>query len=63
MIPVCGPRHVNLKRGGKTLGAFSYDEILGRLKEELDARYTLRQTKNDFRNAAEWADVYVYSRP
>ena len=36
----CGPRHVNLKRGGKTLGAFSYDEILGRLKEELDALIT-----------------------
>jgi (E)-4-hydroxy-3-methylbut-2-enyl-diphosphate synthase len=32
----CGPNYVNLKRGSKELGAFSYDEILGRLKEELD---------------------------
>ena len=33
----CGPHHVNLKKGSETLGAFAYDEILGRLKEELDA--------------------------
>ena len=33
----CGPTHVNLKRQTKTLGAFDYDEILPRLKEELDA--------------------------
>jgi (E)-4-hydroxy-3-methylbut-2-enyl-diphosphate synthase len=33
----CGPRHVNLKRGGEKLGAFGYDEVLGRLKAELDA--------------------------
>jgi (E)-4-hydroxy-3-methylbut-2-enyl-diphosphate synthase len=32
----CGPNYVNLKRGGETLGAYSYDEILDRLKEELD---------------------------
>jgi (E)-4-hydroxy-3-methylbut-2-enyl-diphosphate synthase len=32
----CGPRHVNLKRGGQPLGAFGYDEILPRLKAELD---------------------------
>jgi (E)-4-hydroxy-3-methylbut-2-enyl-diphosphate synthase len=32
----CGPNHVNLKRGSESLGAFSYDEILGRLKQELD---------------------------
>lgn len=32
----CGPNHVNLKRGSQTLGAYSYDEILARLKEELD---------------------------
>ncbi len=32
----CGPRFVNLKRGSRHLGAFSYDEILDRLKEELD---------------------------
>jgi (E)-4-hydroxy-3-methylbut-2-enyl-diphosphate synthase len=33
----CGPNFVNLKRGGEKLGAYSYGEILPRLKEELDA--------------------------
>ena len=33
----CGPNHVNLKRGTETLGAFTYDEILPRLRVELDA--------------------------
>ena len=33
----CGPNFVNLKRGGIELGAFPYDEILPRLKQELDA--------------------------
>jgi (E)-4-hydroxy-3-methylbut-2-enyl-diphosphate synthase len=33
----CGPNYVNLKRAGKKLGAFSYGEILGRLRVELDA--------------------------
>jgi (E)-4-hydroxy-3-methylbut-2-enyl-diphosphate synthase len=33
----CGPNHVNLKRGGTTLGAFSYEEVIPRLKMELDA--------------------------
>ena len=33
----CGPNSVNLKRGGTPLGAFSYDEVLARLKLELDA--------------------------
>jgi len=33
----CGPSFVNLKRGGTPLGAFSYEEIMTRLKEELDA--------------------------
>ena len=32
----CGPNHVNLKRGEKELGAFSYDDILPKLKQELD---------------------------
>lgn len=32
----CGPNFVNLKRGGRPLGAFPYDEILPRLKVELD---------------------------
>jgi (E)-4-hydroxy-3-methylbut-2-enyl-diphosphate synthase len=33
----CGPNYVNLKRGGEPVGAFSYEEILTRLKTELDA--------------------------
>ncbi len=33
----CGPTQVRLKRRTETLGAFSYDEILPRLKQELDA--------------------------
>jgi len=32
----CGPTHVNLKKGTETLGAYDYDEILPRLKKELD---------------------------
>lgn len=33
----CGPNYVNLKRGEQELGRFGYDEVLGRLKQELDA--------------------------
>jgi (E)-4-hydroxy-3-methylbut-2-enyl-diphosphate synthase len=33
----CAPNFVNLKRGGEELGAFPYDEILPKLKRELDA--------------------------
>jgi (E)-4-hydroxy-3-methylbut-2-enyl-diphosphate synthase len=33
----CAPSFVNLKRGGTELGAFPYDTVLDRLKEELDA--------------------------
>ena len=32
----CGPRTVNLKRKDEPLGAYTYDEVLGRLREELD---------------------------
>lgn len=32
----CAPTFVNLKRGEQELGAFSYDAVLDRLKEELD---------------------------
>lgn len=32
----CGPKTVNLKRGEETVGTYSYDDILPRLKEELD---------------------------
>jgi (E)-4-hydroxy-3-methylbut-2-enyl-diphosphate synthase len=33
----CGPKFVNLKKGPAELGAFTYDEILPKLKSELDA--------------------------
>jgi len=32
----CAPKHVNFKRKGELIGAFSYEEILPRLKVELD---------------------------
>jgi (E)-4-hydroxy-3-methylbut-2-enyl-diphosphate synthase len=32
----CGPHFVNLKRGNERLGAFPYDQILDRLRLELD---------------------------
>lgn len=32
----CGPNHVNLKRRSEELGAFPYDAILPRLRQELD---------------------------
>ncbi|MGV7221256.1 MAG: (E)-4-hydroxy-3-methylbut-2-enyl-diphosphate synthase [Nitrospinales bacterium] len=32
----CGPTKVNLKKGTLALGAYSYDEILGKLKEQVD---------------------------
>jgi (E)-4-hydroxy-3-methylbut-2-enyl-diphosphate synthase len=32
----CGPTHVNLKKKDVSLGSFTYDEVLGKLKEELD---------------------------
>ncbi len=38
----CGPKYVNLKKGPLTLGSFTYDEILPRLKQELDALITER---------------------
>jgi (E)-4-hydroxy-3-methylbut-2-enyl-diphosphate synthase len=33
----CGPTHVNLKKKSQNLGAFTYDEILPRLRQELDS--------------------------
>ena len=38
----CGPNYVNLKRGPETLGAYSYEDILPRLREELDALISAR---------------------
>ncbi len=36
----CGPNRVNLKKGEESLGSYPYDEILGKLKEELDKLIT-----------------------
>jgi (E)-4-hydroxy-3-methylbut-2-enyl-diphosphate synthase len=38
----CGPTHVNLKRKTETVGAFTYDEILDRLRRELDQLIAVR---------------------
>jgi len=38
----CGQSSVNLKRGGRPLGTFSYGEVLPRLKHELDALIAAR---------------------
>lgn len=38
----CGPNFVNLKRGSESLGAYPYNEILPRLKHELDHLIELR---------------------
>ena len=32
----CGPTRVNLKKGTEALGSYSYEEILGQLKKEID---------------------------
>ena len=32
----CGPTTVNLKRGPDSVGSFRYDEVLDRLRAELD---------------------------
>ncbi len=33
----CAPKHVNLKRRGELIGAFSYEDILPRVKSELES--------------------------
>lgn len=38
----CGPNYVNLKRGSTAVGQFAYDEILPRLKSELDTLIAAR---------------------
>lgn len=39
----CGPNFVNLKKRSVELGAFPYDVILGKLKQELDALIALQR--------------------
>jgi (E)-4-hydroxy-3-methylbut-2-enyl-diphosphate synthase len=41
----CGPAAVNLKRGEESLGAYPYDEVLERLRVELDAIIEARAAK------------------
>ena len=40
----CGPNYVNLKRRSEELGAFSYSEILPKLRHELDALIDARRS-------------------
>jgi len=40
----CSPTHVNLKRKSETIGTFGYDEVLSRLKSELDRLIASRRT-------------------
>ena len=40
----CGPAYVNLKKGPAELGAFKYDEVLDRLKVELDQIIETKKT-------------------
>jgi (E)-4-hydroxy-3-methylbut-2-enyl-diphosphate synthase len=42
----CGPSYVNLKRMGREVGAFPYDEILARLKAELDLLISQRTAES-----------------
>ena len=43
----CGPNSVNLKRGSQSLGAMPYDEVLPRLKAELDALIAMRSGRDE----------------
>ena len=38
----CGPKFVNLKRRSESVGSFPYDQILARLRQELDALIAAR---------------------
>jgi (E)-4-hydroxy-3-methylbut-2-enyl-diphosphate synthase len=40
----CGPNRVNLKRRSESIGAYTYDEILGKLRQELDALIASKST-------------------
>jgi len=40
----CGPTTVNLKRKDRKLGNFSYDDVIGRLRKELDQLIAQRET-------------------
>jgi (E)-4-hydroxy-3-methylbut-2-enyl-diphosphate synthase len=38
----CGPKTVNLKRGAETVGTWPYDQILAKLREQLDGLIAAR---------------------
>jgi (E)-4-hydroxy-3-methylbut-2-enyl-diphosphate synthase len=42
----CGPKYVNLKRRAESLGSFRYDQILPRLRQELDALVATRPQRD-----------------
>jgi (E)-4-hydroxy-3-methylbut-2-enyl-diphosphate synthase len=46
----CGPTRVNLKKGEQSLGSFTYDEILTRLRAELDRLITERSNQKFMEN-------------
>jgi (E)-4-hydroxy-3-methylbut-2-enyl-diphosphate synthase len=48
----CAPTYVNLKRGTESLGHFTYDEILGQLRRELDKLIQERGTSDEARVAS-----------
>ena len=39
----CAPKHVNLKKKGEFVGAFSYEEILEKVKSELNELMQLKK--------------------
>ncbi len=39
----CGPKYVNLKRGEELVGAFPYDEVVTKLRQELDGIIATKQ--------------------
>ena len=39
----CGPNHVNLKKGSDSLGSYTYQEILPKLRAELDLLIATRE--------------------
>jgi len=41
----CGPHKVNLKRGAEKLGSFGYDEVLGKVREELERLHSARSAQ------------------
>jgi (E)-4-hydroxy-3-methylbut-2-enyl-diphosphate synthase len=43
----CGPRAVNLKRGTEKLGSFGYDQVLERLKAEVDQLVAQRRARKE----------------